>query len=257
MSYYVGLDVGSCYCKCIIINEGEIKVKSISLIESSPEIASKKVLNEALASLNLKMKKIKKIVSIGRNKKKVPFKNHGESEIKCIARGVKKVIPSVNTIVDLGALTNKAIKLDSKGKVLDYVINDKCASGSGMFLELVARALEMDIKELGKSATLSKNPLSITNQCSIFAESEVIYLVNEGKNDLDIAAGVSNSIASRIFTLLLKVKMEKDITLTGGVANNEQISKALEDRLQFKLKNFSIDPIYIGAYGAALFASEM
>ena len=257
MSYYVGIDMGSCYCKCVIIKDNNIEVKSINQIEGNPKEASKNVMNKALGTLNLKFKNIKNCVSIGRNRKKIPYKNKEESEIKCIAKGVIKLIPSIRTIVDLGSLTNKAIKLNSNGKVIDYVINDKCASGSGMFLELVAKALEMDITEVGKNAGKSENPLSITSQCSIFAESEVIYLVNEGENENDIAAGVSNSIASRTYSLLKRVNMEKEIILTGGVANNSQIRRKLEERLEFKLKNPSIDPIFIAAYGAALYASEI
>ena len=257
MSYFAGLDVGSCYCKCIVIASDKIVGKSIYPIEGSPIDASKKVINEAINPLGLKIKKLESIVSIGRNRKKIPFDTLEESEIKCIARGARGFVPTLKTIVDLGALTNKAIKLNSNGTVIDYVINDKCASGSGMFLELVAKALEMEtIEELGEKATQSTNPIAITSQCSIFAESEVIYLVNEGKNELDIAAGVSNSIANRIFSLLKRVQMEKDVILTGGVANNEQIKTKLEDRLQFKLKTLPINPIFIAAYGTALYAKE-
>ncbi|MHA1270874.1 MAG: acyl-CoA dehydratase activase [Candidatus Helarchaeota archaeon] len=257
MTYYAGIDIGSCYCKCVIIDDNEIKAKSVFPIEGSPKVASKNAIDSVLGELKLKIKNLKNIVGIGRNQKKVPFKIIESSEIKCIAKGAVEFIPSLKTIVDLGALTNKAIKLNSNKKVIDYVINDKCASGSGMFLELVANALEMSINEIGEKAKLSQSPLTITSQCSIFAESEVIYLVNEGKSALDIAAGVSNSIANRVYSLLKKVGMEKDITVTGGVANNQQIISKLEERLGHALKRISIDPIFIAAYGAALFAKEI
>ena len=167
-------------------------------------------------------------------------------------------MPSVRTIIDVGGFTNKAIKLNSDGKVMDYVINARCASGSGYFLELVSRALELkDISELTKIAQQSKNPLSITSNCSIFAESEVIYLVNEGKNDFDIAAGVCNSIASRLISLLKKLNYENDVVLTGGVAKITQIKLNLEERLDIKLKELPIDPIFIAAHGAAQHARQL
>jgi len=258
LTFNAGLDIGSCYCKCVVINENkEIIATSISPLGGNPRNASKLTFENALKSANLKSKNIKNIVCVGRNRKKVSFKSHEESEIKCIAKGARELIPSLRTIVDLGALTNKAIKLNSNGKVVDYVINDKCASGSGMFLELVAKALEMDISDIDKKAKMSENPLPITNQCSIFAESEVIYLVNEGKNEIDIIAGVTNSIANRIYSLLKRVNMEKDIILTGGVANTNYIKLKLEERLNMEIKEPTISPIYIAAFGASLYASEI
>ncbi|MHA1230597.1 MAG: BadF/BadG/BcrA/BcrD ATPase family protein [Candidatus Helarchaeota archaeon] len=145
MAYYVGLDVGSCYCKCVVIDDqknNEILSTAITSIEGSPKDASKKVVDAALSTSKIKLKNVSKIVSVGRNRKKVPFNNEEGSEIKCIAKGALKFIPSIRTVVDLGALTNKAIKINSKGRVIDYVVNDKCASGSGIFLELVAKALQ-------------------------------------------------------------------------------------------------------------------
>ncbi|MBD3229928.1 MAG: hypothetical protein GF329_17225 [Candidatus Lokiarchaeota archaeon] len=258
LTYYVGLDAGSVYCKLVIIDEEKnIKAKLVKSIEGSPNNTSKQIFKEGLKDANIKKKHITKIISLGRNRKKIPYKTTQESEILMIASGATHFIPELKTIVDLGALTNKAIKLNDEGEVIDYVINDKCASGSGIFLELVSKALEMDsIDELGEKAALSKNPIAITSQCSIFAESEVIYLVNEGKDELDIAAGVSNSIANRIYSQLKRVQMEKEIALTGGVANNIQIKNRLEERLGFKLKDVPINPIYIAAFGAALSALE-
>jgi predicted CoA-substrate-specific enzyme activase len=255
--YFGGIDIGSAYAKCVILNGMDIVAKTVYPVEGDPKQVSESAVKGALAPLKVKPKQVKKFVVTGRNRKKFPYKNEVMTEVTCIAKGVHNLIPSVMTIIDLGAITNKAIKLNTKGKVMEYVINDKCASGSGMFLELVAKALEMGISDLGRQAALSKSPLAITNQCSIFAESEVIYLVNEGKAEIDIAAGVCNSIAGNVYSLLKRVRMEKDVALTGGVANNEQIQRNLEHRLGFELKHFSFDPAYVVAYGAALFASEI
>ena len=254
--FVAGVDLGSGYCKCVILKDNDIVAKAMYPIEGDPQRISKKMMNEMFSSLKVKANGVK-IVCTGRNRKKLTLKNQEMPEITCIANGAYKLIPSVRTIVDVGALTNKVIKINSEGRVMDYVINDKCASGSGMFLELVAKALEVDISKLGELAAQSNNPLTITNQCSIFGESEVIYLVNEGKNESDIAAGVCNSIAGQLFSLLKRINMEEDVTLVGGVAHNVQIRRNLEHRLNLTLKTFPLDPFYIGAYGAALYASEM
>ncbi len=252
----MGVDIGSSYGKCIILHDEKIVAQSLLSVEGNPQLSSRKLIMETLSSLKLNEKQVTKFVCTGRNRKKFPFINEEMTEIMCIAKGALNLIPSVRTIVDIGAITNKAIKINADGKVMEYVINDKCASGSGLFLELVAKALEMNIAEIGAKAALSTSPLSITNQCSIFAESEVIYLVNEGKNEVDIAAGICNAIAGNLYSLLLRVRMERDVALTGGVANNSQIRRNLETLLNRPIQTFPFDPSYVAAYGAALFARE-
>ena len=256
--YYAGIDAGSTYLKCIILDEYEIKANIIQPIEGNPTNAYKIALKKALSPLKLKEKNLKNIMTTGRNRQKILTEGKDVTEILSISKGIFTLIPSVRTIVDIGGFTNKAIKLNSSGKVMDYVINDRCASGSGYFLELVTKALELDnILKLSDIAQSSKNPLPITSNCSIFAESEVIYLVNEGKNDVDIAAGVCNSIASRLISLLKKLNYEDDVILTGGVANINQIKINLQKRLEIKLKEPPIDPIFVGAHGAARYAKEL
>lgn len=253
----MGVDIGSSYCKCVLLTGNEMKANAIATVGGNPLKVSKDLVKQVLDSQKLKSKHVEPFVITGRNRKKFAYAFEERTEVICIAKATHYLLPSVRTIIDLGALTNKAIKIDDTGKVMEYVINDRCASGSGMFLELVAKALEMDITELGVKATHSQAPLSITNQCSIFAESEVIYLVNEGKNELDIAAGVCNSIAGQVFSLLKRVRMEADTALVGGVANNLQIQRNLEERLETTLKRYPIDPFYVAAFGAALYAAEV
>ncbi len=256
--YYAGIDAGSTYLKCVVLEEDVIKATIIQPIEGNPTNASKIALKKAFSSLGIKKKNIKNILTTGRNRKKISIERNDVTEILSISKGIFTLLPSVRTIIDIGGFTNKAIKLNSNGKVMDYVINDRCASGSGYFLELVTKALELNnISKLSEIAKQSKNPLPITSNCSIFAESEVIYLVNEGKNDTDIAAGVCNSIASRLISLLKKLNYEDDVVLTGGVANITQIKHNLQERLNITLKELPIDPIFIGAHGAAQFAREL
>ncbi len=258
--YYAGIDSGSSYCKCVLIGQDGASVLGcgIAAVEADPKNSAKSAIDRALAGAGLKkIKKIKRIALTGRNKKKLPYKQSQEfPTMTCVGKGVFALDPRVRTIVDVGGFTNKAIKLNASGKVMEYVINDKCASGSGFFTELVAKALETEVSNLGTLALASENPVPVTAQCSIFAESEVIYLVNEGKEDRDIAAGVCNSIANRIFSLLKRVKMEPETALVGGVANNEGIRAGVESRLEAPLAKLEMDPTFIPAFGAALIARD-
>ncbi|MHA1733240.1 MAG: acyl-CoA dehydratase activase [Promethearchaeota archaeon] len=258
VAHYAGIDSGSSYCKCVVVGDDGIEGKGIVPVEANVRESAKKSVSLALGEAGLKKpRQLEKIVVTGRNQKKVPFKGCVEyPSMTCAAKAVFELDPAVRTIVDVGGFTNKAIKLSPEGKVMEYVVNDKCASGSGFFTELVAKALETDVASLGALALKSDAPVQVTAQCSIFAESEVIYLVNEGKADVDIAAGVCNSIANRIFSLLKRVKMEREVALAGGVANNTGIRAGLEARLGFPVVGFDINPTFVPAYGAALIAKN-
>lgn len=257
--YFAGVDSGSTYCKCVIVDDAsdEIRGKGIERVEADVRATAKSAMEHALAEAGVKKaKRLKQIVVTGRNQKKVPFKKTDFPTMTCVGKGAFTMNPAVRTIIDVGGFTNKAVKLSDSGKVMEYVVNDRCASGSGYFLELVAKALETDVDHLGKMGLESSKPVSVTAQCSIFAESEVIYLINEGEEDTDVVAGVSRSIANRCFSILKRVKMEREIALTGGVANSESIRKFLEVRLGHETTTFPIDPIYMSAYGGALIARD-
>lgn len=257
--FFAGIDSGSVNCKAVIINnDEEIIGTGIVPIQADPRNAAQIALYKALSVANIKkQKQISKIAAVGRNQKKIKFKNKQMSTVSSIARSVFKFNEDVRTIVDLGGFTNIAMKMNDKGKVMDYVVNDKCAAGSGFFLGQVSEALELDLGDLGRTALQSTNPIPITSQCSIFAESEVIYLVNEGKSDVDIAGGVCKSIERRIFSLLKRIKVEKEVVLTGGVANNEAIRHNIGESIGYPtIALDAIDPIYCAAHGGALLAKE-
>ena len=158
--------------------------------------------------------------------------------------------------MDIGGQDSKVIRVDENGKLRDFGMNDKCAAGTGRFLEVMANALETKLEDMGKISQESTKPALITAQCGIFAETEVISLIAEGRKVVDIIAGLHYSIASRILSLVNRIGLELDITMTGGVAKNIGVIKALEDKLNVKLKQIQIDPQIIGALGAALFAKE-
>ncbi len=255
--YYCGIDVGSTICKIIILNETkQVAYKDMALVGGDPEGAVTIAFEKALKVLKIKTKDLQNIVLTGRNSDNVSLKKAKtkETELKSLAIGAHALAPNVRTVIDTGSFTNKVVRIDSQGQIVDYMTNDKCAAGAGMFLELVGKSLDLSITEIGTTALSSQKSVPITSQCSIFAESEVIYLMNDGASVADIAAGACISVVGRLIPLVAKVGVEKDVVLTGGVGKNPMVIQALEKQLGVTLARFELDPQYVGAFGAALLA---
>jgi predicted CoA-substrate-specific enzyme activase len=196
------------------------------------------------------------IVGTGYGRLKVPFANENISEITCHARGAHWLTPTVRTVIDIGGQDCKVMSMDDKGKVLEFVMNDRCAAGTGRFFEAMARVLDLGLEGLSELSLEGKNPAPITSQCSVFAESEVVTLVNEGAELADIVAGLHASIASRLNSMVRKVGLVEDVALTGGCAKNAGLAKALEEKLGVSVTKLPKDPQIAGAIGAALLARE-
>ncbi|MHA1299232.1 MAG: acyl-CoA dehydratase activase [Candidatus Helarchaeota archaeon] len=261
---YIGIDVGTSFAKCLILDENKkIKLTLLKRVEGNPKKAVQEILKEAIKKASISKKKIKFTIGTGCNMKSVMKKkqtniNKEVPEITCIAKGVHELLPSARTIVDVGALSNKAIRLNEKGAVLDYSLNERCASGSGFFLETAMKALELTYDEMSsRPFEVDKDKeITITSQCSIFGESEVIYLKNENYDPIAIAAGINNSIAGRMLSIVKRIGVVPDIVVTGGVAHNIHLLKKFEERLDgIKLKKVD-KPQFVGALGAAIFAIE-
>jgi (R)-2-hydroxyacyl-CoA dehydratese activating ATPase len=186
----------------------------------------------------------------------VGFANENVSEISCHARGVFWLCPTVRTLIDIGGQDCKVIGVDKAGKVIDFNMNDKCAAGTGRFFEAMARILGVELRELAKMALQSNKTVPITSQCSVFAESEVISLINDGVDPVDIAAGLHDSIAGRLCSQVRHVGIFEDITVSGGCAKNQALVKSLERKLGTTIKILPEDPQIMGALGAALIAQE-
>lgn len=258
-NYFVGVDVGSTVCKVVIVDSYGEKIlgKTKISVMGNPENATNLCLKELSKKLKIKLKLLKKTaLATGLNSDKISIKEK-ESEITCIGKGVYNLNPHVTVAVDIGSFSMKALKMDENGKVVDFMMNNKCAAGSGILLELVGEGLELDVSELADVALKAKNPISISSQCSIFAESEVISYKNEGANLSDLVAGVCNSVAARAYSLIRMLDKEfKNVVFTGGVAKNQKVVQNLEERLNFELIKLPLDPEYITAYGAAIAAKE-
>lgn len=251
-----GCDVGSLTGKAVILKDGGILSYSIVPTTPKPERTAQNAMNEALKKGNLSLDNIEYIVGTGYGRVKIPFANSEISELTCHGKGSHSLFPSIRTIIDVGGQDCKVIKVNKNGKILDFAMNDKCAAGTGRFLEVMARTLELKLEELGPISLQSKNQAKITAQCSVFAETEVVSLMADGIEVADIVAGLHDAIASRIMSLVYRVGIEEDLTITGGVAKNVGVVAYIEKRIGIKAKNLPIDPQIVGAYGGALIAKE-
>jgi len=252
-----GCDVGSATGKAVIMRNGDVVSYEIIPSTTKPEVTARTVMDMALKKASLSsISELNYIVGTGYGRLKVPFANENISEITCHARGAQWLLPTVRTVVDIGGQDCKVMSLGENGKVLEFVMNDRCAAGTGRFFEAMARALDCGLQGLSELSLQGKNPATISSQCSVFAESEVVTLVNEGKELSDIVAGLHASIASRLNSMVRKVGLVEDVVLTGGCAKNDGLTKALEDKLGVIVKKLPLDPQIAGAIGAALIAAE-
>lgn len=251
-----GCDVGSLTAKAVIMKDGEILAKAVKRAGTKPDLSATAVMDKALERAGISLTDIDCIVGTGYGKDKIPFAHKTESEITCHAMGAWWNAPDVRTVVDIGGQDAKAVQLDDKGRVVRYVYNDKCASGTGRFLEVMAEALEVALDEMGTISEKSTEKIKISNQCVIFAETEVISLVNAGKEVPDIVNALHRAMASRAASLAKGIGVKEKVAFTGGVAKNQGVYKALGEILGVELVMLNTDPQINGALGAALFAGN-
>jgi len=252
-----GCDIGSRTAKAVIFENNKIISSAVMPAKLDPVESSEMIMKMALEQAELKMTDLEKIVGTGYGQQEIPFAHRLESEIVCHAKGAWWNLPSTRMIVDIGGQDSKAIKIDENGKVIRYTYNDKCASGTGRFLEIMADALHVELDEMGKVGKAFKEQLNISNQCVIFAETEVVSLINEEKDVADILNALHQSLANRVASLARSLTIEQDVIMTGGVAKNIGVFDALSDGIGVPVKALDgIDPQINGALGAAIIASE-
>lgn len=251
-----GVDVGSTATKAVLLNEN-MEVIARAMVGTGANVvkAAERVFQMARQSAKLEEWEVAYTVGTGYGRYKVTFGDAQLTEISCHARGAKMLFPNTRTILDIGGQDTKAIKIDQKGDVVDFCMNDKCAAGTGRFLAAAAEVMGITLDELGDVALRSTNPLRITNVCTVFVETEIMNHLSRGKSAEDILAGVHQSIAARSVSLMRRVGIESEITFTGGVSRNAGMVAALQEKLGFPI-NVSPDSQYMGAIGAALFALE-
>jgi predicted CoA-substrate-specific enzyme activase len=214
-----------------------------------------RVMEEALDQAGLSFDEIYYVIATGYGKISVPFADRQITELTCHARGVSHYAPNVSLAIDVGGQDAKGLKIKS-GKLLDFVMSDKCAAGTGRFLELIADSLNLKLEDLGKLSLKSTNKASISSTCSVFARQEVVTRISEGVPLEDILAGIHDAIASRVTRMVERLKIEPDVVFTGGVAKNIGVVKSLETKLGCKVL-VPEEPMLSGAIGAALLGKDI
>jgi predicted CoA-substrate-specific enzyme activase len=259
-----GVDIGSISVESVIVrDQREILGYSIVLTGGNSREASEVSLESALRLSSLTPQQIDYLVSTGCGRERVSRSNERVTEITCLAKGVHYLFPDCRTMIDIGGQDTKVVQVDREGRVVAFDMNDKCAAGTGRFLEVMARALNVELEKMGQRSLLFETELQISSICTVFAESEVISLVSEGRKVEDILNALHHSIADRTVSLLERVGglsapeglKEGRVAMTGGVARNVGVVKAIEARLGISLKVYS-EPQIVSALGAALIAAE-
>ena len=251
-----GCDVGSLTAKALIMNEkgrlaGEITRVRLSTLDSATEVMEK-----ALASAKLRFSDLDYCCSTGYGRYEIPFAQMNMSEISCHGLGAFRADRSIRTIIDIGGQDCKIILIDADGNVRDFIMNDKCAAGTGRSLEMLAKTIGVDLEMLGCLAVKSKKPINITNKCSIFMELEVLNHLYARKKLKHIACGIADAVAKRVAALAKAIDVEKNICITGGVSKNPGVVRQLAYHMNVSFTSLPVDPQIIGAMGAAVYAME-
>jgi predicted CoA-substrate-specific enzyme activase len=256
MRYAGGVDVGSTQTKAVVLDEARrIVGRSLIMTGANVVTAAEEAFQAALDDAVVREADVACVIGTGYGRYKVTFGHDQVTEISCHARGAAHLFPGTRTVLDMGGQDTKAIRIGDDGDVLDFCMNDKCAAGTGRFLQAAAFALDIPLGELGGIALRAQRPVKISTTCTVFAESEVLSWAARGKKVEDILAGVHRSIAARSVALLTRVGVEERITFTGGVARNQAMVAVLSELLGLELQ-VGEESHYMGALGAALFAMD-
>ena len=255
--YYAGIDSGSTSTDVVILNKDRVIVAGVIMpTGAGAALGAERALEEALKEVGLAREDIDTVVTTGYGRTAISVGDKSITGITCHARGAHFLDPEVRTVVDIGGQDSKVIRLNEDGTVKNFVMNDKCAAGTGRFLEMMARTMEMSLDEMSKIGLSYKEDITISSMCTVFAESEVVSLIAQNKAPDDIVHGLNKAVAAKTASLVKRVGGEEKYMMTGGVAQNQGLVKTLEERLGTKLV-ISDKSQLCGALGAALFAADM
>ena len=251
-----GMDIGSITTETVILQDHQILTSIILPTGANSRRAADRSLAAALEEARIKQDDLVAIVTTGYGRASFSPASKMITEITCHARGAYYVHPKTRTVIDIGGQDSKVIRLDGQGRNVDFQMNDKCAAGTGRFLEVMAYALEVKVEDLGRLSLGAPRSIKISSMCTVFAESEVVSLIADNQPKEVIIRGLHDSIADRVLGMVNRVGIEEEVTLTGGVAKNQGVVRALEERLRVKLF-IPPEPQIIGALGAALLARDL
>jgi predicted CoA-substrate-specific enzyme activase len=254
--YTAGIDIGSISTKAVIMRDGQLLASRVILTGYNAENAGKKVFDAVLDDLQISASAITRIVATGYGRKGLAMADKSITEIMCHATGARYLNPLIRSIIDIGGQDSKAILLDDRGKVANFAMNDKCAAGTGRFLEVMARALEVDLDELGRMSLKADLPARISSLCTVFAESEIISLIAKGEKRGNIIAGIHESICVRVLAMANRIGIKSPVMMTGGVAKNIGVVRAFEKAIGSPIEVSDYAQVN-GAIGAALLAQDL
>jgi predicted CoA-substrate-specific enzyme activase len=253
MTWFMGIDIGSAYSKGVIIRDSELVAYHVIPSGANYQTAAKTIRQELLRQVNLSQDDIADTVATGTGATNVLFASRQVSDIVCTARGINSVFPQARTAIEVAGQSTKVIGVSEQGMVTNFTVSEKCAAGSGRFIEVIANVLRINLKDFGSLSLKSKNPITFGTGCAVFGESEAITRVTEGIPKQDIAAGVNKALASKISSLAKKVKLEQPCAICGGGALNVGLIKAVEQEMNIKLLVPS-QPKIVTALGSAIIA---
>jgi len=255
MAWFIGIDIGSGTSKGVITKDGELSAYHLLPSGINYREVAQKLREELLAKLELPPEDITYTVATGQGAGNVPFCNQQATDIRCCARGINRTFPSVRTVIDVQAQSSNVVHLNESGQVINFVSSEKCAAGSGRFMEVIANVLQIDLKDIGSLSLKSEKPITFTTSCAVFGESEAISRVAEGIAKEDILAGVHQALANKISALINRIGLKTDCALSGGGALDIGLVKSMEEVLGIKLL-VPTQPQIITAFGAAIIAEE-
>lgn len=253
--YVLGVDIGSGFSKAVVCAGSAVQAYAIMPSGGSYKETAGKVVHEALTKAGLSFQDISNAVATGYGAATVDFCDESVTDISCHSAGVHHLFPSVRTVIDIGAQFSKVMRLDEAGRVANFILNEKCAGGSGKFLQLIARMLHVDLEEIGELSLRARNPVEFTTGCAVFAEAEAVSRVAEGALVEDILAGIHRAMAAKIVNLVVRTGLIKDCAVTGGGAKDIGLVETLEAELGTDVF-VPEEPRITAAYGAALFAGK-
>lgn len=253
--YTLGIDIGSTTSKCVILKDGQEIAGTSIVIAGTGTDGPERALQEVLADAKLCRDEIAMVIATGYGRKIYAAADGEVSELSCHARGVHHVFPDVRTIVDIGGQDAKVMALNEQGRMANFLMNDKCAAGTGRFLDVMAGILQLGIEDLEVQAAKAKQVVKISSTCTVFAESEVISQLANGVEIPDLVAGICQSVAVRVGSLAKRIGIREKVCMSGGVARNGGVREALSKELGTEIY-YSPDAQLMGALGAALYAYD-
>jgi predicted CoA-substrate-specific enzyme activase len=254
MSWFLGIDIGSVYSKGVITRDLEPVASHTIISGANYRTSAQTIRSELIRKVNVADNDIVNTVATGYGADSVDFADQKASDIVCTARGINKVLTQARTVIDVGGQSTRVIRLNENGTVTNFTVSEKCAAGSGRFVEVIANILRINLPDFGALAARSKNPITFGTGCAVFGESEAITRISEGIPKEDIAAGVNQALASNISSLVNRIKLEEPCAVGGGGALNTSLVNTIEKELNAALL-IPPNPQIIAALGAAVIAA--